>query len=82
MKNNTKYPICAVAPDKTIFTIFENGNLEIRGKNWKNRIKQRKTEDQFRLCKLTNPEATKEISEKITELSCNPKKIKFKLIWL
>ena len=58
-----------VAPDKSLFTVFDDGTLEIRGIGWDRRRKKREHSetDRPRICKLDSKEQAMAVAELIVE---------------
>ena len=63
--------VAAVAPDGTFFTVFANGVLEIRGKEWERYNKEDiPAADRPRICRLDTSSRAKRIAERVARLSC------------
>ena len=60
-----------VAPDKSLFTVLEDGTLEIRGKGWERRKKgDPPGADRPRICRLGDPQRARRIAEMVVGIVC------------
>jgi len=59
-----------VAPDGSLFTVFPDGTLEIRGKGWERRRRgDPPMADRPRVCKLDNEPRARRIAEMVVEMT-------------
>jgi hypothetical protein len=73
--------VASVAPDRTIFTVYDDGTLEIRGKGW-DRLRRRRQPpgaDNPRVCRLLDVERAKRIAAMVARMSC---KLEGELTWV